>query len=1153
MSVYNLPPVTKDGLSDPISNGEWLPLRLDALARSLRLDKAPVRTDELKSIPDVWAQAQLTTDAFFDQDHDAHEDVVAQWRGLLALFALQPLYASEYDLHVKTIDLNDNSSTSKLREILRRLLPGPSASLGEPWDKFAVVEILPKADPQLRSAIAFLSPSMLVAPGRAARETTLASVPWLSQGPGDPTKALHVKPEAAAILIGYLEGMLENVRSHQPSHPSGDAKDTLIRHLSGYLDDCRAQLTAGLPTVQKLLDLDWPSPLFSLLGDTKTIDLAKVAPDESDCLVSTSKGSADSLYKGIILVDSAIAKSLKKAANSVRVWKHYTLHDALSPATLAEMKTDAQAEGFFILELDDLFTRKLVELEDDAVIRGHPASLGKCLLPLSPVALLLKNWSSDVRLNVKGSDRTFSFEVELARSKTRHRIQREFNADNTLQLSAPSDVAVWPNFKNNDWPWTFLRFQYDPRNELITRFATSADLIASHVKSQDARVQRQNLEAWADSSSLTVEDSFADGAIGQFEDGNGRQLLQRFRFIDEPHLVGEQHRLPHGADAIFFAVRDNSSGRDLPIGCVKLDFEAAPQSVEHATVAFDFGTSNTIAYARKGAQPPQRIFFQERVLLPFSTPDDKQKVAAAYTDFFPVNSHDTPVPTISKRRDFGRGALPVGIRQALNDKKDVFGLDQMVFFMPRGGSADSPSFLLTQINKGWLNFNIKWGEKSEDRKLVKSFLRQLMMMVAAELRAEGIATSQISWRFSYPQAFSQDQKQAFQAIIKSALDNVSLGGTTQDFSFFTEADAAMRYFTQDPEQERYGVGRLVIMFDIGGGTSDIAIWKDQGLLWRGSARLAGAHFFADYLRQNMGILSAIDKNAVNAFQIDNEKDTQTVDPSYRARQFVELLIARPDFAAKFKTAYPMHSGDQEWSGLRRTASTALAGLHHYAGLVLRELKSRGMIDASDLRELTITLGGRGSTIFRQLNVGDDTSALASIARIVAMGDDILAPPEKIEPRFSSMPKEEVARGMLLDADAEGRLGEHLRYEPVGLGMIIQAAEGQIELRPADDIRCAAGAADVKELSLDGLKQFLGNFAQSTGISISIDGLKAEQILELRTRNHLKTQLAKTAAIDEPVDTQDVEAPFITALRNLIEVLSLPVDERDQTVLVKERR
>jgi hypothetical protein len=433
-----------------------------------------------------------------------------------------------------------------------------------------------------------------------------------------------------------------------------------------------------------------------------------------------------------------------------------------------------------------------------------------------------------------------------------------------------------------------------------------------------------------------------------------------------------------------------------------------------------------------------------------------------------------------------------------------------------------------------------------------------MIMVAAELRAEGISVSNIQWRYSFPQAFSTDHKHAFQGIIRHAWsglaqDNESIGAVDQNIGFSTEADAAMRYFTMDSQQQKYGVGRLVIMFDIGGGTTDIAIWKEKSLLWRGSARIAGSHFFSAYLRDNMTVLEAIDKDAVRAFREGGTKHG-LADESYRAKQLVELIVARKDFSKKFEEAYPLHSGESAWAGLRQVAKTALAGLHHYVGLVLAELKSQGKIDDRDMQELTIALAGRGSTFFRQFVNDRDTGELQAVTKIIGMGSHDLDPPDNIEPRFSEMPKEEVARGLLLDNTTAHAGDEGVSFQPLGL-TVSTATDGESFVHgPNSDITVISRTSEIKEVELGEVHRFLDNLASATGLRIELSGKKAENIIQMRTRSHLKEQAARLSEGNEGAgDTQDVEAPFISALRNLIEVLCAPVQRRDDMLTIKERR
>ena len=53
------------------------------------------------SRPSPWALPLTFAEAVLDPAHDAHEEAVAQWRGLLAIIALQNLHGADYGLSVR--------------------------------------------------------------------------------------------------------------------------------------------------------------------------------------------------------------------------------------------------------------------------------------------------------------------------------------------------------------------------------------------------------------------------------------------------------------------------------------------------------------------------------------------------------------------------------------------------------------------------------------------------------------------------------------------------------------------------------------------------------------------------------------------------------------------------------------------------------------------------------------------------------------------------------------------------------------------------------------------------------------------------------------------------------------------------------------------
>ena len=187
----NLPPRHSDGRFASLgSYGAWEQVGdLNALASALRVGTDTIRADDIKSIPDAWAQIQVFQQALLEPpptepSHPSsklHDDVRSQWRGLLALIALQPEFKHVYDLHVTPLTLSDLEGPGRrLRRVLRDLEPKQTlvedphswnnlgilySSLGQ-WPK--AVENFEKSD-ILRREIGYL-------PGRAINLKNLAEL-----------------------------------------------------------------------------------------------------------------------------------------------------------------------------------------------------------------------------------------------------------------------------------------------------------------------------------------------------------------------------------------------------------------------------------------------------------------------------------------------------------------------------------------------------------------------------------------------------------------------------------------------------------------------------------------------------------------------------------------------------------------------------------------------------------------------------------------------------------------------------------------------------------------------------------------------------------------------------------------------------------------
>ena len=120
-----------------------------------------------------------------------------------------------------------------------------------------------------------------------------------------------------------------------------------------------------------------------------------------------------------------------------------------------------------------------------------------------------------------------------------------------------------------------------------------------------------------------------------------------------------------------------------------------------------------------------------------------------------------------------------------------------------------------------------------------------------EAAANGIKRENLSFNFSYPEAYTQEHSKSFRSIAKRSI-NVGLNDenykTQEKTKFQTESISSALYFA---EGQKTAFTENVVTIDIGGGTSDLSIWQNLNLIWRNSFRLAGKDVLINYLSNNL--------------------------------------------------------------------------------------------------------------------------------------------------------------------------------------------------------------------------------------------------------------------------------------------------------------
>ena len=69
-----------------------------------------------------------------------------------------------------------------------------------------------------------------------------------------------------------------------------------------------------------------------------------------------------------------------------------------------------------------------------------------------------------------------------------------------------------------------------------------------------------------------------------------------------------------------------------------------------------------------------------------------------------------------------------------------------------------------------LKFNLKWDEAEQSRTKVQYFVSQVVLQAAVEAAANGVKRENLTFNFSYPEAYNADHLRAFKRITRRAVN-----------------------------------------------------------------------------------------------------------------------------------------------------------------------------------------------------------------------------------------------------------------------------------------------------------------------------------------------------------------------------------------------
>jgi hypothetical protein len=1108
-----------------------------SLAHATPVERPEAAAEELISIPDAWAQVEVFRAALTDNGHPLHARAVAEWRGLIAIFALAVYHGRD----VSTQPLQLAGINRGMIGILNRMSPAQKLTGAHHWDQIGLIRLH-------GHAVGLLVPTTLVCPRRRPPAELVGAVPWIiADRIIDPLTVPGVGRPQRLVLAEFCREAAQELRSH-PEFEEQFERRGLLAALVAAFDQFRDAAATGYDGPRdgarfdpRTLHLRLPGqPIYSLLSNATSLGGGSHLPDRLLAvrpeLQTGDAGSrhANTGLKGFLLIDPNMPDALGLNAAEINVLGNANLQMVLNqPDVRRRLELDATAAGYLCVTPNDLFTDYFYRA-NNAQIDAQPREFRDALVPVTPAVMMMMSpdeLRDAITFGKSWDDVIVTLRLRLSLTGGYERyytIQKTYGTNEIISAAPPTTLGFWPDFQHPDWRWHFAYYGGTQRSQFAPRTFVSAGGMAAFIN--------------------------AGGGDPGARVGRARQLIK------EPILLADRlplaqtvlqvelYKSEFSPEALYcdHALEDQrssgfvESGARKPVGILLLPPRGrVDRNTQHCKIGIDFGTVNTTVYWKRETSPtPEPLQFRDRQLLPFAA--ENELARGAYVSFLPLAPPPIPVPFMTVLRD--RNATEGG-------GSSVPLWASYIFYVTDVERAIAE---LEEEIGAPLRFDLKWEQGGEDRRPVQAFLAQAALQSLAEAAAVGISPHNVEWRFSYPEAYSRPELGHFETAARTAVRwvmNPHFGAAPPegddrpaegDVSIASESLSAALYFISKKRTEAPPTGHLVTI-DMGGLTSDVSIWARGRLIWRNSLKLAGRDIAIRYLNDDRNFQVVRDICASDphlARLIDRLTPLQA---EGKRRNAIEILMNSRSFARAFDDNFHLIAGDStRGQGLNAAAELALLGILYYVGKTIRYCTDHP-VDGQHLGDahFSVCLGGRTSMLYRALFKGGKRQEYLD-SSLGVFKDAAPGLVRSANTVYTDDPKHEVAYGLVIDASGERDLvTTGHRVEQVILGEQVQMGGA---LLPADAVaRGLDPNAEWEAAGIGEISAFLASVNRHSGMLIQLAEGSERRITNAinnrlkQARSDLQKLVVAGETDDDPRSNEStvVEPPFIVAVRELV--------------------
>lgn len=1149
-------------------NGKFRPmphLQVKALSESIHPGNPTVSADQVDAYPDVWARALLFEQALFnpgnpsqpDQTgHPMHKTVYGEWCGLLAMFAL----ARQRNLHSfrgEALDLNDQALQHPFIRALRLMKPlHPPLHNLNPWEQLYVLNLsgvpIGLCSPQtlvcsateyqiLEPNLSWRSPESgrLISPVGHLRESEYADLlHWLHGLYAHLATLLGERLTLASadharslgdLLLQYAQELLDYLRRHASTPTLRQAAENAQQSAAESL--YRLQSFVTQPGIKVSFEQNSPVnhergqgvPRFRFLGIYAPFEQV-VSPPKVSAVDSPLRILSGRSREHVLLLDEHLPRVLNQTPHQIMVYGTISLA-SLDMARLAQSGQDPrQLNGEQLVNArwkmaKDFFTERLF------IIEGNPAEvmpgarqiegvnslrwLNNPVIPLLPLQEeLLELFTIDelqTRLSFRqdGDKIQVSLRLPLA-AGVDYTISRTYDDTQVDTIVFIPALDIWPNFSH---PSISLYLSYfSSLGQVETSFYARpyvADAAIDYVR------YNPNNEL--------ISESF-DGKIETTDTQNKSVTLEICRVTSYP-------------DAMLCYRQESGSARFIGLILIQPPAQISPQAHKKVLIGVDLGTSSTNAFVFDGNNYEPVVFesTDDTLFMSVVNPD----VISHYDDFLPKPlgnyAEKAPLLTLFK----GKYEPPQG---------------RPLEAVLHGHVNFIKNFNAFNAREDNIHSDLKWGSnadpQSDKKRYLTPFLEQLCLQAA--MKALQHKADLIEFRFSYPSAFSEIDRQAFQRAIDVSINKLKKYSpkiSLQD-QLLRESVASTYFFASGKAGASPQFQRGVVILDIGGGTTDISIieGRDNEFRYLGSVRYAGRDLFLNTLLRHQDSLGEL---GIKASDLPVPRNglghgIQTwayaqLEAQVKGRE-AQIMENLPGF---FQNVQP----------LVNQMAIGVAGLFYYVGTLIQHLRAQNLYTAEEMPRFYV--GGNGAKVFHWFNFGHYKPGspydplFEAAFKHQPLARSAYAPEAELEiyptpPQLGSKP--EVAHGLIMNT---GTLNLRIPNQLQSLTIPGEAYTLMGDVRPGDYSAWEAlDRSEIEDLDtgrFDGaqLAEFLtivNSCASSLGMDpLRIDKLRRDVVGDLQQEfNNLQSHISRNPKYRGTL--RDEGALFIQELKFMLNYL-----------------